>query len=91
MVYYERTKKKINFNVLTEGICSPSVIQRLEIGERLPNFFVLERIVERLGRSINKLEFLYDEKVYEIYYLRELIEQWIEKQEYEEADMPPVK
>lgn len=82
LVSYERNKKGISYQQLAEGISSPAVLQRLENGERLPDYFVLERILERLGKSVNKIEFLYDEKVYEIYYLRGLIEYHLEEKDY---------
>lgn len=86
LVNYERNKRKISAQKLTQGICSLSALQRLESGERLPDFFVLERIIERLGKSVNKIEFLYNEQAYEIYYLREIIEEYLEKKSYDEAE-----
>lgn len=85
LISYERNLKKISLQQLASGICSVSALQRIECGERLPDFFVLERIIERLGKSVNKIEFLYNEAAYEIYYLRELIDRFTEKKEYEEA------
>ncbi len=85
LVNYERNKNKISVQKLTEGVCSVSALVRLENGERMPDFFVLERIFERLGKSINKIEYLYDEAIYEIYYLREMIESHLERKEYEEV------
>lgn len=85
LVSYLRKKKNIELDKLCLGVCSSISITRLERGERFPNFFVMERILERLGKSINKIEFLPDEQSYEIYYLREVIEQYIEKKEYKEA------
>lgn len=72
---------------LSRGICSVAVLQRLERGERIPDFFLLERIVERLGISMNKVEFLYDEQSYNIYYLREMLEKYLLEKEYQEAEM----
>lgn len=85
LISYERNLKEISLQQLASGICSVSALQRIECGERLPDFFVLERIIERLGKSVNKIEFLYNEAAYEIYYLRELIEQFTEKKEYNET------
>lgn len=65
LIYYERNKRKISVQKLCAGICSVSALQRAESGERLPDYFVLERIVERLGKSVNKLEFLQDKAAYE--------------------------
>ncbi len=86
LINYERNKRKVSVQKLCEGICSASALQRAESGERLPDYFVLERVIERLGVSVNKLEFLQDQEAYEIYYLRVLIEQYLEAGEYEEAE-----
>ena len=85
MISYLRRKKKISMELLSKGLCSTSALQRLEYGERLPDFFVLERLLERLGLSVNKMEFLYDEAAYEIYYLREIIEKELEEKNYPEV------
>lgn len=85
LINYERRKKNITVRKLTDGICSVSTLQRLESGERLPDFFVVERIVERLGRSVNKIEFLQDEDSYKICYLREMIEEHLEQKRYEDV------
>ncbi|MBP7320455.1 MAG: helix-turn-helix domain-containing protein, partial [Lachnospiraceae bacterium] len=82
LVRYEREKKQISIQNLANGICSISTLQRVENGERLPDFFVLERMIERLGKSINKMEFLYHQGDYEIYYLREVIERYLENKQY---------
>lgn len=71
---------------LADGICSAAAVQRLESGSRVPDFFTLERIIERLGRSVNKLELLQDETAYELYYRREILEKHIEDGEYEQAE-----
>lgn len=84
---YQRNKKNIGMKDLSRGICSVAVLQRLERGERIPDFFLLERIVERLGISMNKVEFLYDEQSYNIYYLREMLEKYLLEKEYQEAEM----
>lgn len=86
MIAYERSKQGISAQRLSEGVCSVSALQRLESGVRPPDFFVLERLIERLGKSVNKIEFLYDEGAYDIYYLREIIEKSVEQREYEEAE-----
>ena len=85
LIEYERMVKKISLNKLTKGVCSPTTLHRLEYGKRIPCLFIMERILERLGKSINKVEFLYYESDYDICYLRELIEDNIEKKEYKEA------
>lgn len=86
LINYERTKKKISMQKLCDGVCSFSTLKRAESGERLPDYFILERIIERLGKSVNKLEFLQDQEAYEICYLRMVIEEYLEEEEYEEAE-----
>lgn len=83
---YERNKNQISLQVLAEGLCSVSALQRLEGGERLLDFFVVERLLERLGTSINKMEFLFTETEYELYYLRELIEKELVQNNYSEVE-----
>ena len=85
LICYERERKEIDIKMLARDICSPVAIQRLETADRTPDYFVLERILERLGKSLNKIEFLYDEKVYEIFYLRGMLEYYLEEKDYAEV------
>ena len=85
LIAYERKKKKISLEKLSSGVLTHTGLKRLEDGERFPSFFVMERIVERLARSMNKLELLLYEKDYEIYYLRGKIEKEVEQKEWEKA------
>ncbi|WP_075717649.1 helix-turn-helix domain-containing protein [Roseburia sp. 499] len=86
LVSYLRKKRNIELEKLCLGVCSNISITRFERGDRFPNYFIIERILERLGKSVNKLEFLPDEQSYEIYYLREVIEKYLEEGEYEKAE-----
>ena len=82
LLNYLRRKKNIDLEKLCRGVCSGTCIKRLERGERFPDFFVMERILQRLGKSVNKMELLPDEQAYKIYYLREVIENNLEKENY---------
>lgn len=84
-IKYLRNKKNIEPEKICLGICSDTSLKRLERGKRLPDYFVLERIMERVGKSINKIEFLADEETYELYYLREVIETNLEAEKYAEV------
>ena len=86
LIGYLRKKRDISKEKLCKGLCSISILSRVEAGTRFPDSFIVERILERLGKSVNKVEILYDEQSYEIYYLREQIEQLLEKKEYEEVE-----
>lgn len=85
LINYLRKKKNIELSDLCLGVCSDTCIKRLERGERFPDFFVMERILQRMGKSVNKMELLPDEQDYEIYYLREVIENDLEKENYAEV------
>lgn len=85
LIKYERVKQNISIEKLAKGICSESVIRRTEAGERGADFFVLDMIVSRLGRSDNKVELIQDEKDYELYELREKLTGEIENKNYDEA------
>lgn len=84
-IRYLRQKKNIRPEKLRLGVCSTITLNRLERGERTPDYFVLERILERTGKSMNKMEVLTDWNAYEIYYLREMIETDLDDGEYESA------
>ncbi len=86
LLNYLRRKKNIDLEKLCLGVCSGTCIKRLERGERFPDFFVMERILQRLGKSVNKMELLPDEQAYKIYYLREVIEKYLEEGEYVKAE-----
>lgn len=45
LVNYERNKRKISAQELTQGICSLSALQRLESGERLPDFLFWKELL----------------------------------------------
>ena len=86
IIGYERRKKNITLEQLSAGLLSSRELRRLEDGERICSFFLLERLMERLGKSVNKMEFLLHEKEYELYYLRGRIEQAVEEGRLEEAN-----
>ncbi|MCM1261358.1 MAG: helix-turn-helix domain-containing protein [Butyrivibrio sp.] len=45
LIKYERNRKGIDAKALSRGICSDSIINRLESGKRIPDFFMLTRII----------------------------------------------
>ncbi len=86
IIAYEREKKKISRERLCEGIFTPMALKRLEEGDRTPSYFILERLMERLGKSMNKLEILLHEKDYEVYYLRVQLEKALEEERLQEVE-----
>ena len=86
LIRCERLKRDISSSALCAGICSLSTYNRLELGYCMPDYFVVERIVERLGKSNNKIEVQYDNDVYYICSLRSNIEKLIDNYQYDEAE-----
>lgn len=51
-----RKEKKVAQEALSKGICSPQQISKLEQGKVVPDFFLLEILLQRLGKTPDKLE-----------------------------------
>ena len=86
LINYERTKQNISIDKLRAGVCSEAVLRRIEAGERGADFFVLERLISRLGNSSNKVELIQDEKDYELLILREKLNGKLGTKNYDEAE-----
>ena len=82
LINYERCKQNISREKLTEGICSEIVLRRIESGERCGDFFILERLISRLGKSGNKLETIQDENDYRLFLLREIMNEDLRENKY---------
>lgn len=71
---------------LCAGICAVSTIARIEGNELVPDYFLLDRIFERLGRSAERLEYVLSSKVYTLYELRYRIQEAILYRDFVEAE-----
>lgn len=65
-----RYKRGITQSKLCYGICSDSEYSRIESGQSLPDYFVLNSLFSRLGKSTDKLEFVLNRMEYEMYWTR---------------------
>lgn len=86
LIKYQRTEQSISKEKLAAGICSVVVLKRIEAGERCGDFFTLERLISRLGKSNNKIELIQDEKEYELFLLRERMNEKLRLKKYDEAE-----
>lgn len=86
LINYERNKLRINIETLALGLCSTTALRRIESGERDVDFFLLERLLGRLGSSINKMEVLQNIEDYELLMAREYISDFLMKKEYDRAE-----
>lgn len=81
-----REEKGYSQEQICEGICSQSQMGRIEQNESVPDYFVLDRLFERLGKSTERLEYVLSKEVYELYELQYLIQTEILHQDFKEAE-----
>ena len=67
-------EKKIKKKELCKGLCSPSELSKVFVGEKILNYFLMERILDRLGISTEKFEYILPQRDYELCRLRYEIE-----------------
>jgi len=65
------------------GICSSTVLQRLETGERFADKKLIDALIQRLGKSSDKFEFVLGKREYEINQERNAIDHAFEAKDYD--------
>ncbi len=68
-----RLKKQISASKLCAGLCSPSMLTRIESGERYPSKLLFDALMERMGESGKNYNFIGTAKEAEIYQLIQTI------------------
>lgn len=81
-----REEKEISQRELSSGLCTPREISKIEMGERLPNAFLLDMLISRIGKSADRFEYVVSEKTYLFYELRINLEAAIEKKDVKLAE-----
>lgn len=67
---------------LSSGLCTPRELSKIEMGERLPNTFLLDVLMSRLGKSADRFEYVVSEETYALYELRVKLEAAVEKRDF---------
>lgn len=67
------------------GICSSSEMARIESGEKISNPFLLDRLLERLGKSSDHLEHVLSLEDYSYYELQVRIKAAIREKDFKKA------
>lgn len=83
MLYYERERMGETQKNIAEGIISVSELSRVESGELEIDYFTLQALFERLGKSIDKLELAVSCSEYDAIAYRFEIERSIESWDYD--------
>lgn len=83
-----RLRKEVGFSqgLLCSGVCSVSRYARIEREELEPDFFLLDRLMGRLGKSVERLEYVMPLSVYRIYERRQDIQEAILHGKLDEAE-----
>ncbi|MDF2869123.1 MAG: hypothetical protein K0R05_698 [Anaerocolumna sp.] len=85
-IHILRTRNNISQGRLSKGLCSIATLSRIELGERIPDKFLLDALFQRLGKSPDKFEVLLAEKDYFLYEQRKEIEKALFYKDYVRAE-----
>ena len=86
IIKYQINKKSIAPEKLTEGLCTTTSLKRLINGDTRQSFFLVERIIQRLGISINKVTLLHNESDDTLFIMREMICKLLVEKAYAKAE-----
>ena len=68
---------------LGRGLADVVELSRLEHGGMEPDYFLMEALFQRLGKSMDKLELVISEEEYQLIFLRSMILEGMENRNYE--------
>ncbi len=80
IINYLRQEKGITLEKLCYGICSISTLHRIEMGEREGDIFLLQRLLEKLGGTLEDYEVFISKKELEDYICQEEIRKLMKKE-----------
>mgnify|MGYP002751742190 CR=1 FL=1 len=86
IIKYQINKKCILPEKLTEGLCTTTSLKRLINGDTRQSFFLVERIIQRLGISVNKVTLLHNESDDSLIIMREMICKLLVEKAYTKAE-----
>ena len=86
IIKYQINKKSISPEKLTEGLCTTTSLKRLINGDTRQSFFLVERIIQRLGISVNKVTLLHNESDDTLLIMREMICKLLVEKAYTKAE-----
>lgn len=81
-----REAKGYTMEEVCKGICSLATLFRIETGERVVDYILIEALLSRMKLLKSEYEFVLDEDDYSLYMERENIKKLIENENYEQAE-----
>lgn len=82
---YYREKYRLNQTDICAGICSRTVLCRLESGIREIDSLTCETLLSRVGQEVNQFEIMLDDKDYENWFIRNKLVNQINTDDYEKV------
>ena len=86
MIWHIREEVERSQNDIARGLLSTAELCKIEYGEKEADYFLLEAIFQRLGKSIDKIEWIVTQEEYRLLYLRDEIVEALQKQKYETVE-----
>ena len=85
-IHAVREAKSYTMEEISHGICSIPTLSRIEAGERVVDYIMIEALLERMKLAKSEYEFVLDEEDYCQYMQREEIRKLITFKEYQQAE-----
>lgn len=86
LILRTREERGISQKELACGLCEQRKLSSIEMGNDLPDTFLLEAFMSRMGKSADKLEYVISEEEYKFYVLRDSIEEALGQEQYREVE-----
>lgn len=74
-----RKKNKISSKKLVLGLCSTRTLNYIESGTELPDKMLADILIQRLGKSSDKLELIISKEIYQLERMQDLFEEALER------------
>lgn len=86
IIFRLREESGLTLSQLSQGLCSISQLTKMERNQLTMDYFVLDRLFTRMGKSTEQLEYVLPLESYELYKLQYLIQKSICQRKFEEAE-----
>lgn len=81
-----RQEQHVTIECICKGLCASNFLYKIERGERTPEFFLFELLLQRLGKSADRLEIILSMEEYQQLVIRDEISLAMLKGEYQLAE-----
>lgn len=85
LIQEKRERQKISRKSLCQGLCTVMTLKRYELDERVPDKFMADALLERLGLNPFRYEFVVSDKEFQFSVKREKIEKLLHQGQIKEA------